>query len=190
MANTSAVLPTIPRDPWPVIAQRKQDARSHLLPKEWLVPQAVLELYTSSPLANVINIPIECGMLTARELEITGTHDAVSLLDMLRKGLVEGGYTAEEVVTAFCKRATIAQQVVRHHQPPNPCFPPLLTPNADELPNGNLLHTRHPTCPTAGRRPRCRSQHSPPTTLGSSNFLERLFPDPRFGFDDRPDSLR
>jgi hypothetical protein len=107
----------------------------------------------SSPTANVINVPIECGILTARELETTGTHDAVSLLDMLRKGPVEGGYTGEEVVTAFCKRAAVAQQVVRA-SPPTPSSSVLVydscsLPNADKLPNGNLLHVCHPACPTA-----------------------------------------
>ncbi|KAJ9494584.1 hypothetical protein H2202_010016 [Exophiala xenobiotica] len=113
MATTSTASPTstTPTDHWQVIAQRKQDARSHLLPKEWLIPQAALESYMSSPTANVINVPIECGILTARELEITGSHDAVSLLGMLRRGPVERGYTAEEVATAFCKRAAVAQQV-------------------------------------------------------------------------------
>jgi amidase len=154
MATTSTALPTstTPRYHWQVIAKRKQDARSHLLPKEWLIPQAALESYTSSPTANVINVPIECGILTARELEITGTHDAVSLLDMLRKGPVERGYTAEEVVTAFCKRAAVAQQVVRTSPTPSSSilvYDCCSLPNADKLHNGNLLHVCHPACPTA-----------------------------------------
>ncbi|KAJ9619106.1 hypothetical protein H2204_012817 [Knufia peltigerae] len=100
------------RDPWHVIARRKQDQRSRLVPKEWLIPRAKLEEYNlGSPRANVTDVPVTCGILTPRELEITGDHDAVSLLDALRRGPDDKGYTATEVVTAFCKRAAIAQQV-------------------------------------------------------------------------------
>lgn len=112
------------RDPWHVIARRKQDQRSRLVPKEWLIPRAKLQEYNlGSPRANVTDVPVTCGILTPRELEITGDHDAVSLLDALRRGPDDKGFTATEVVTAFCKRAAIAQQVVNTQTGPPLLFP-------------------------------------------------------------------
>ncbi|KIX02979.1 uncharacterized protein Z518_06529 [Rhinocladiella mackenziei CBS 650.93] len=99
------------RDPYQVIAQRKQAARSQLIPKEWLIPESSLKDYTSSPTASVLDVPKDCGIMTTHELDITESHDAVDLLEMLKKGPSQGGYGVEEVMTAFCKRAAIAQQV-------------------------------------------------------------------------------
>ncbi|EHY61217.1 hypothetical protein HRR83_000977 [Exophiala dermatitidis] len=99
------------RDPYHVIAARKQEARSKLIPKEWLIPETKLHEYTSSPTANVLHVPAKSGLLSSRELEITENYDAVGLLEMLRKGPADGGYSVTEVVTAFCKRAAIAQQL-------------------------------------------------------------------------------
>ncbi|EIW64700.1 general amidase [Trametes versicolor FP-101664 SS1] len=57
---------------------------------------------------NVLDVPKTCGLLTDRELEITGTTD-VSLI--LRK-LATAEWSAVEVTTAFSKRAVVAHQVV------------------------------------------------------------------------------
>lgn len=103
---------TTKRDPYQTIAQRKQDARARLIPSEWRIPEDKLATYTSSPTANVLHVPQESGILNERELAVTEHHDAVSLLEMLRKGPTQGGFTSEEVVTAFCKRAALAQQLV------------------------------------------------------------------------------
>lgn len=48
------------------------------------------------------------GLLTARELDITGTIGAGKIL----RKYEEGDWTVEEVVTAFCKRAAIATQLI------------------------------------------------------------------------------
>lgn len=53
-------------------------------------------------------MPRECGILTEAEIQITEGYDAVGLLGELALGK----YRAEEVATAFCKRAAIAQQLV------------------------------------------------------------------------------
>lgn len=57
---------------------------------------------------NVLDVPKTCGLLTDRELGITGTTD-VSLI--LRK-LATAEWSAVEVTTAFSKRAVVAHQVV------------------------------------------------------------------------------
>ncbi|KAI9031140.1 general amidase [Hyaloraphidium curvatum] len=56
---------------------------------------------------NVMDVPRECGKLTAEELEITETP-ASKLLEKM----ASGSLSAVDVVTAFGKRALIADQVV------------------------------------------------------------------------------
>ena len=52
-------------------------------------------------------MPRECGKLTEDELRLTEAFDATALLSGLSTGLLR----SVDVVTAFCKRAAIAQQV-------------------------------------------------------------------------------
>ncbi|KAH7243877.1 amidase [Fusarium solani] len=72
-----------------------------------LEPSALLksEDLASLPL-NVLPVPRSCGLLTDLELDLTENHDATDLLQMLAKQQV----TARALLTAFRKRATIAQQ--------------------------------------------------------------------------------
>lgn len=49
-----------------------------------------------------------CGLLTARELDITDVEDCIALL----KKIHSKEWSALEVTVAFCKRAAIAQQLV------------------------------------------------------------------------------
>jgi len=99
-------------DGYQAIAQRKQATRAQLIPPEWRIPAEKLDTYTSSPTANVLHVPRESGILSERELAVTEDYDAVALLEMLHKGPEQGGFTSEEVVTAFCKRAALALQLV------------------------------------------------------------------------------
>ena len=57
---------------------------------------------------NVLDVPATCGILSSKEIEITGNWDAVVLIEKLAKGEL----TSLEVTTAFCKRAAIAQQLI------------------------------------------------------------------------------
>lgn len=115
---TSAATTTTSAEPYTAIAERKQTQRANLIPKEWRIPSATLEEYlqpkgtNNNVNVNVIDVPLKCGIPSPRELHITGDFDAVDLLDMLSKGPQEGGFSVEEVITAFCKRAAVAQQVV------------------------------------------------------------------------------
>lgn len=73
------------------------------IPKEYLLSQEVID----SAGKNVTDIPATCGLLSARELEITTIHDAYALAE----AIANKTYTAVEVATAFCKRAVIAHQL-------------------------------------------------------------------------------
>ncbi|KAI8648980.1 Amidase domain-containing protein [Fusarium keratoplasticum] len=72
-----------------------------------LEPSALLkpEDLASLPL-NVLSVPQKCGLLTQSELDLTENFDATDLLQMLAKQQV----SAEALLMAFRKRATIAQQ--------------------------------------------------------------------------------
>ncbi|KAG0648965.1 amidase [Hyphodiscus hymeniophilus] len=87
---------------WQAIAERKQAERQSRIPKEWLLPSL-----PSSSTLNVLSIPQTCGILSSKELEITEKYDATSLA----QAIASNRLTAEEVTTAFCKRAAVAQQV-------------------------------------------------------------------------------
>lgn len=59
--------------PWEKIAHSKRASRDSAIPAEWRlqtgqVPDAQL---------NVINVPVECGILTSKELEITASDAAI-----------------------------------------------------------------------------------------------------------------
>ncbi|KAM3413498.1 Acetamidase [Cercospora zeina] len=83
------------------IAKQKREQRASRIPEEWKLSEG-----TQFP-NNVLNVPTTCGLLTTRELEITGEHDGLGIVQKIR----DRTYTAEEVTRAFCKRAAIAQQL-------------------------------------------------------------------------------
>ncbi|PIG81166.1 putative general amidase [Aspergillus arachidicola] len=105
---------------YPAIAQRKQAHLESQIPAEWKlsasqIPSGMLSLEDSITNAkqyqrvNVMDVPRTCGLLTAKELEITENWDIRGLLRVI----AEKRYTTEDVVGAFCKRAAIAHQVTR-----------------------------------------------------------------------------
>jgi len=55
-----------------------------------------------------MDVPRTCGILSEKELDITENYDATALVEKMAKG----EFKSVEVVTAFCKRAAIAQQCV------------------------------------------------------------------------------
>ncbi|EJT73607.1 hypothetical protein GGTG_07463 [Gaeumannomyces tritici R3-111a-1] len=73
------------------------------VPRDLCLPD---DIFTNPPV-DVTGIPASCGILSARELEITGEHDATSLAD----AIANRRYTAVEVAVAFCKRAIVAHQL-------------------------------------------------------------------------------
>lgn len=108
---------------WQAIAQKKQFQRLASIPSQWRLDTK----YIPSPEQvrkgiSLVDIPAKCGILTERELEITGL-DATRLIEMLalgggKKGGKEGGegrgrgLSAVQVTTAFCKRAAVCHQLV------------------------------------------------------------------------------
>jgi amidase len=93
--------------PWQSIARRKQQEQANAIPQSW-----TLKTRPAANRKDVLAIPRECGLLNAREIEITEKYDATTLIQQLAARKLK----SVDVVTAFCKRAAIAQQLVRHPQ--------------------------------------------------------------------------
>ncbi|KAF2719712.1 amidase [Polychaeton citri CBS 116435] len=86
---------------WRSIAEQKQRERESRIPPAWRLDR----IDQSSK--SVLSVPRQCGLLDENELRITEEPDATALL----RKLADGTYTSLDVVTAFCKRAAIAQQL-------------------------------------------------------------------------------
>lgn len=86
---------------WRAVHGRRKHEIESAIPDAYRLPSALLQS------DNALRVPSQSGILTDRELQITESQ-AVNLLASLRRR----EYTAVEVVTAFCKRAAIAHQMV------------------------------------------------------------------------------
>ncbi|OJT12867.1 Acetamidase [Trametes pubescens] len=86
---------------WKALCAERKQRQLDLIPKEWTIT------LPPDSQRNVLDVPRTCGLLTARELDITDTVNVAILLDNLRTGQ----WTSVEVTTAFYKRAIIAQQL-------------------------------------------------------------------------------
>ena len=87
---------------WRKLVDEKRARQSQSIPKEWLIsvpPKSVLD---------VTGVPETCGLLTARELEITDTTD----VEVILRKLASSEWSSIEVTTAFYKRAIVAHQLV------------------------------------------------------------------------------
>ncbi|KAL2421626.1 Amidase [Exophiala dermatitidis] len=91
--------------PWQKIHLSKKAQQAARIPQEWLLKP---EDFPSEGTVDLRPVAASCGILSDRELLITGDHyDATSLA----AAIAEGTYSAVEVVTAFCKRAAIGHQL-------------------------------------------------------------------------------
>ncbi|CEQ39499.1 SPOSA6832_01025, partial [Sporobolomyces salmonicolor] len=94
---------TLTKDNWRAKVAEKKAAQAALIPDEWRLSPELL----SDPRLDVTGVVAECGILTDKELEITELDEVEELASRLAKGV----YNAVEVTTAFCKRASVAQQL-------------------------------------------------------------------------------
>lgn len=94
--------------PYQAIAAKKKAQQRGKIPENWRI---ATDKYENT--ANIMDIPLACGLLNETERRITSDYDATALLGQLKSGV----WSAEQVTVAFCKRAAIAHQLVR---PPSP----------------------------------------------------------------------
>ena len=88
---------------WQEIVAEKKARQAASIPSEWLIPPP------ADDVLDVTDVPVKCGLLSARELEITTISDVTVLLHKL----ATGEWSSVDVTTAFSKRAIVAHQVVR-----------------------------------------------------------------------------
>jgi len=74
------------------------------IPLQWRLLKTTL---ATKP-RNITPIFRTCGVLSSRELEITEVEDCTALLSKIHSQ----EWSVVEVVTAFCKRAAVAQQLI------------------------------------------------------------------------------
>ena len=94
---------------WRTTVAQKREQLASAVPSEWRLDDKLLASLPQN--ANLIeaDIPRRSGILSEEELQITETYTAEELLQQL----AAGGLSSLAVTTAFCKRAAIAQQLVR-----------------------------------------------------------------------------
>jgi amidase len=90
------------------IAAAKQAETFSKIPSEWLLNNTIPRISLLSA-ESVLDIPRTCGILSPAEVEITENYTAV----VLTQEMAAGRLSAVQVTEAFCKRAAIAQQLVR-----------------------------------------------------------------------------
>lgn len=93
---------------WETLVQKKQADAAAKIPAAWRLPRDFTNISETASV-NVIDLPRRCGLLSAKQLDITEKYDATALLEKIHRQEL----TSSEVVEAFCIRAAIAQQVVR-----------------------------------------------------------------------------
>ena len=92
--------------PWFELHEAKKKEQLSRIPPEWRLSSDFLA--TNKDTVDLRPLAASCGILSARELEITNRkYDATALAEQIALGT----YSAVEVVTAFCKRAAVAQQL-------------------------------------------------------------------------------
>ncbi len=97
----------VKQEPWEQTAAAKRAAQLNSIPEVWRLSAAYLEKAVNDP-DGVMKVPVQCGLLSDQELDITENYDVVGLSEKLQSGSL----SAKAVVSAFCKRAAIAHQLV------------------------------------------------------------------------------
>ncbi|KAF9452079.1 amidase signature enzyme [Macrolepiota fuliginosa MF-IS2] len=87
---------------WKERVQAKKHQQLASIPKEW-----ILTNLPDKDQLDVSEFPRTCGLLSAREIEITESH-----IDIILSNLAKGAWSSVEVTTAFSKRAIVAHQLV------------------------------------------------------------------------------
>ncbi|CAG8978766.1 hypothetical protein HYALB_00012498 [Hymenoscyphus albidus] len=92
-----------PKPSWQEVAARARARIDNAIPSSYL---AAPEYLPKTPEEYVLDLPERSGVLSARELEITG----LNAWELLPK-LADKSFSAVEVTEAFCRRASVAHQV-------------------------------------------------------------------------------
>jgi amidase len=91
---------------WQELAKSKRESVAAKIPKDWLLPSDLTAKFTEASTLSVLDVPRTCDLLSEDQLRITEDYDATDLISLMTSRKL----TSLDVVTAFCKRAAIAQQ--------------------------------------------------------------------------------
>lgn len=94
---------------WRTTVAQKRKQLASAIPSKWRLDDKLLASLPQNGNLMEADIPRRSGILSERELQITENYTAEELLRQLAAGEV----SSLAVTTAFCKRAAIAQQLVR-----------------------------------------------------------------------------
>ena len=111
---------------WQELAAEKKRRQAASIEKEWLIKPP------ADDVLDVTDVPSNCRLLSARELEITAVSEVAVLLD----NLATGKWSSVDVTTAFCKRAIVAHQLVCQSSPRDNLMSHTFCP--DKLPHRDL----------------------------------------------------
>ncbi|KAF1914810.1 amidase signature domain-containing protein [Ampelomyces quisqualis] len=87
---------------WQLVSWQKKDEQHARIPHEWR-----LSSLPASHVTNFIHVPRKCGILSAKEINITENYDATALAEAVRSRKLK----CIDITMAFCKRAAIAHQL-------------------------------------------------------------------------------
>lgn len=122
---------------WQELAAEKKRRQAASIPKEWLIT------LPADDVLDITGVPTSCGLLSARELEITEVSEIAILLNKL----ATGEWSSVEVTTAYGKRAVLAHQLVCPSSP-RPGGSLISYPHCpDKLPHGDFYRP----CPRESR---------------------------------------
>lgn len=100
--------PPYPTLDWRAAAAAKREQLYNSIPKDHLLPFHLATVAASSELLPEDSRVLSCGILNALDIEITSLEEPSILLARI----ASKQYSAVQVTTAFCKRASIAQQCI------------------------------------------------------------------------------
>lgn len=61
---------------WRGLAAEKREANLKKIPESWRLPNSLTAQFTETSAISVIDVPLTCGLLTSREVELTSNYDA------------------------------------------------------------------------------------------------------------------
>lgn len=113
MPQTDSQPPT-PPEPWQTLAATHRKKLDSLIPQDWKLSAEFKTSLRSDGGRLLKTDPVRrSGLLSDAELDVTESYSAGQLLQRLAWGDVR----SVDVTRAFCKRAAIAQQLVRTYLP-------------------------------------------------------------------------
>jgi amidase len=94
---------------WQKLIDQKREDRESQIPEKWRLSKDILDKVSPTSNLNAFQLLEDSSLLSKQEIQITEEYTAQGLLSEISRGEL----TAFEVCSAFCKRAAIAQQLVR-----------------------------------------------------------------------------